>query len=111
MDALPPFYAAPLFVLAASAIAGLSFMVALIVNYEEVQHGNPHTRKAARFDRNMWLQRAAAVCHRLLLVDFCCYALTWGPSCLESRVDSRWFQGGCVASMRWDILVTCGMKS
>ena len=41
-----PFYAAPLFVLAASAIAGVSFMVALIVNYEEVQRGNPHTRKA-----------------------------------------------------------------
>ncbi len=43
---LPSFYAAPLFVLAASVLAGISFMVVLIVNYEEVQHGNPHTRRA-----------------------------------------------------------------
>ena len=46
---LPSFYAAPLFVLAASVVTGISFMVSLIVNYEEVQHGNPHTAKAYAF--------------------------------------------------------------
>jgi hypothetical protein len=43
---LPPFYASPLIVLAASVLAGIAFMAVLIVNYEGVQHGNPHTFKA-----------------------------------------------------------------
>jgi hypothetical protein len=40
---LPSFYAAPLFVLAASVLTGILFMVSLVLSYEDVQHGNPHT--------------------------------------------------------------------
>jgi hypothetical protein len=43
---LPPFYAAPLLVLATSVLTAIFFMVALILGYEDVQHGNPHTPKA-----------------------------------------------------------------
>lgn len=43
---LPWFYANPLLVLAGSVLTGIAFMVALILNYEEVQHGNPHTAAA-----------------------------------------------------------------
>lgn len=46
---LPSFYASPLLVLAASVLTGILFMVSLILNYEEVQHGNPHTAKAYAF--------------------------------------------------------------
>jgi hypothetical protein len=42
---LPPFYAAPLFVLATSVLTGISFMVSLVLGYEDVQHGNPHTAR------------------------------------------------------------------
>jgi hypothetical protein len=40
---LPSFYASPLLILAASVLLGLAFMALLILNYEEVKHGNPHT--------------------------------------------------------------------
>jgi len=40
---LPTFYASPLLILAASVLLGLAFMAYLILSYEEVQHGNPHT--------------------------------------------------------------------
>jgi hypothetical protein len=40
---LPWFYASPLLTLAGSVLAGIVFMAFLILNYEEVQHGNPHT--------------------------------------------------------------------
>ena len=43
---LPSFFAAPLFVLATSVLTGISFMVSLVLGYEEVQHGNPHTAGA-----------------------------------------------------------------
>jgi hypothetical protein len=43
---LPWFYASPLLVLAGSVLAGITFMVTLILNYEETQHGNPHTAAA-----------------------------------------------------------------
>jgi hypothetical protein len=43
---LPWFYASPLLILAASVVTGLTFMVWLVLCYEEVQHGNPHTPKA-----------------------------------------------------------------
>jgi hypothetical protein len=46
---LPPFYASPLLVLAASVLTGILFMVSLILNYEDVQHGNPHTAGAYAF--------------------------------------------------------------
>jgi len=38
---LPSFYTNPLITLAGSALAGIVFMALLILNYEEVQHGNP----------------------------------------------------------------------
>ena len=43
---LPRFYASPLLILAASVLTGLGFMAWLLLGYEEVQHGNPHTPKA-----------------------------------------------------------------
>ena len=41
---LPWFFASPLVLLAFSVIYGILFMVLLVLNYENVQHGNPHTR-------------------------------------------------------------------
>jgi hypothetical protein len=43
---LPWFYASPLLLLAASVLMGLVFMAWEILQYEEVQHGNRHTRFA-----------------------------------------------------------------
>jgi hypothetical protein len=43
---LPSFYASPLLILAASVLLALAFMAYLILSYENVQHGNPHTAKA-----------------------------------------------------------------
>jgi hypothetical protein len=43
---LPLFYAPPLLVLATSVLTAIFFMVALILGYEDVQHGNPHTPEA-----------------------------------------------------------------
>jgi hypothetical protein len=43
---LPWFYASPLLLLAWCVVYGVGFMVALILNYEEYQHGKPHTRLA-----------------------------------------------------------------
>jgi len=43
---LPWFYASPLLVLAGSVLSGIAFMAYLILCYEEVQHGNPHTARA-----------------------------------------------------------------
>ena len=40
---LPPFYASPLLILAASVATGVLFMAWLLLTYETVQHGNPHT--------------------------------------------------------------------
>jgi hypothetical protein len=40
---LPWFYANPLLTLAGSVLAGIVFMAVLILSYEDVQHGNPHT--------------------------------------------------------------------
>jgi hypothetical protein len=45
----PWFYASPLLVLAASVLTGILFMVSLILSYEDVQHGNPHTAGAYAF--------------------------------------------------------------
>ena len=54
---LPWFYAAPLFVLAASVLAGVLFMTLLILSYEDVQHGNPHTRGAYALIEHVVLAR------------------------------------------------------
>jgi hypothetical protein len=40
---LPWFFASPLLLLAFCVVWGIAFMVRLIHNYEEYQHGNPHT--------------------------------------------------------------------
>lgn len=41
---LPWTYASPLVLLAFCVMYGVLFMIFLIFNYENVQHGNPHTR-------------------------------------------------------------------
>lgn len=41
---LPWVYASPLILLAFCVLYGLLFMALLILNYENVQHGNPHTK-------------------------------------------------------------------
>jgi len=43
---VPWFYSSPLLLLAWSVVLGVAFMVWLIHNYEEYQHGNPHTKLA-----------------------------------------------------------------
>ena len=43
---LPSFYASPLYLLAACIMYGICFSVWLTFNYENYQHGNPHTRFA-----------------------------------------------------------------
>ena len=40
---LPSLYTAPLLVLGTSVITAILFMVSLLLEYEDVQHGNPHT--------------------------------------------------------------------
>jgi hypothetical protein len=42
---LPWFYASPLLLLALCVVYGIAFIAWLIYNYEEYQHGNPHTRR------------------------------------------------------------------
>lgn len=42
---LPWFYASPLLILAGSVLFGVAFMAFLTLEYENVQHGNPHTAK------------------------------------------------------------------
>jgi|SRR5580704_97169 hypothetical protein len=41
---LPWFYASPLLLLALCVVYGIAFISWLIYDYEEYQHGNPHTR-------------------------------------------------------------------
>ncbi len=41
---LPWFYASPLLLLALCVVYGIAFIAWLIYDYEEYQHGNPHTR-------------------------------------------------------------------
>jgi hypothetical protein len=40
---LPSLYTAPLLILGTSVITSILFMISLLLEYEEVQHGNPHT--------------------------------------------------------------------
>jgi hypothetical protein len=50
----PPWvYASPLLLLCWCVLYGVVFMVWLILNYEEHQHGNPHTRKAYAFSETL----------------------------------------------------------
>ncbi|SRR5712692_5001898 len=57
---LPWFFASPLVLLAFSVVYGILFMVLLILNYEQVQHGNPHT--AFEYSRSEALGFSALLC-------------------------------------------------
>jgi len=57
---LPWFYASPLLLLAFCVIYAVGFMVWLIYNYENHQHGNPHTR--LRYSLSLSLGFSALAC-------------------------------------------------
>ena len=59
---LPWFYASPLLLLAFCVIYGVGFMVWLIYNYEEHQHGNPHTRFAYALSLSLGFSSLACFC-------------------------------------------------
>jgi hypothetical protein len=59
---LPWFYASPLLVLAASVLTGLGFMAWLILGYEEVQQGNPHTARAYSLMETLGFSSLALFC-------------------------------------------------
>jgi len=56
------FYASPLLLLAFCVIYGVGFMVWLIYNYEEHQHGNPHTRFAYALSLSLGFSSLACFC-------------------------------------------------
>lgn len=57
---LPWFYASPLLLLVMCVVYGIAFMVWLIYDYEDYQHGNPHTRRA--YALSLTLGFSALVC-------------------------------------------------
>jgi len=59
---LPWFYASPLLLLALCVVYGIAFMVWLIYNYEEHQHGNPHTRIAYTISLTLGFSALACFC-------------------------------------------------
>jgi hypothetical protein len=59
---LPWFYASPLLLLTWSVILGVAFIVWLINNYEEYQHGNPHTRWAYTVSETLGFSSLACFC-------------------------------------------------
>ena len=59
---LPWFYASPLLLLAFCVIYGVAFMVWLIYNYEEHQHGNAHTRFAYSLSLSLGFSALACFC-------------------------------------------------
>jgi len=59
---LPWFYASPLLLLGFCVIYGVGFMVWLIYNYEEHQHGNPHTRVAYSLSLSLGFSALACFC-------------------------------------------------
>jgi hypothetical protein len=59
---LPWFYGSPLLVLAASVVIGLGFMAWLVLGYEEVQHGNPHTPEAYSLMETLGFSSLALFC-------------------------------------------------
>src|SRR5713226_510052 len=59
---LPWFYASPLLLLAFCVIYGVGFMVWLIFDYEDHQHGNPHTRFAYSLSLSLGLSSLACFC-------------------------------------------------
>jgi hypothetical protein len=59
---LPWFYASPLLLLAFCVIYGVGFMVWLIFDYEDHQHGNPHTRFAYSLSLSLGFSSLACFC-------------------------------------------------
>jgi lysylphosphatidylglycerol synthetase-like protein (DUF2156 family) len=59
---LPWFYASPLLLLSWCVIFGIGFMVWLIFNYEEHQHGNPHTRITYSLSETLGFSSVACFC-------------------------------------------------
>ena len=59
---LPWFYASPLLLLSWCVIFGIGFMVWLIFNYEEHQHGTPHTRLAYSLSETLGFSSVACFC-------------------------------------------------
>lgn len=59
---LPWFYASPLLLLGWCVIFGIGFMVWLVFNYEEHQHGNPHTRFAYTLSETLGFSSMAGFC-------------------------------------------------
>ena len=59
---LPWFYASPLLLLALCVVYGIGFMVWLILNYEEYQHGNPHTRGAYALSQTLGFASLSCFC-------------------------------------------------
>jgi len=59
---LPWFYASPLLLLALCVVYGIAFMVWLPFNYEEYQHGNPHTRLGYTLSLTLGFSALACFC-------------------------------------------------
>ena len=59
---LPWFYATPLVMLGWCVLFGLGFMVWLILNYEEHQHGNPHTKRGYALSETLGFSSLACFC-------------------------------------------------
>ena len=80
---LPWFFASPLLVLAGSVLSGIGFMVVLVVSYEDVQHGNPHTAASYALIETLGFKSL------LLFVVWVCLADHFGNALrLRSRVVS-----------------------
>jgi hypothetical protein len=59
---LPWFYASPLLLLALCVVYGVGFMVWIILQYEEYQHGNPHTRLTYSVSEALGFSSLACFC-------------------------------------------------
>jgi hypothetical protein len=59
---LPWFYASPLITLGWCVLYGVGFMVWLIYNYEEHQHGNPHTKLGYALSETLGFSSLACFC-------------------------------------------------
>ncbi len=67
---LPWFYASPLLLLGWCVIYGVAFIVWLIHNYEEYQHGNPHTKLSYTVSETLGFSAVACFCLGYILLIF-----------------------------------------
>jgi hypothetical protein len=86
---LPWFYASPLLLLAFCVIYGVAFMVWLIYNYEERQHGNPHTRFAYAFSLTLGFFSRLLLRRIRLACNPCCGIAHDGNAQIQSWRSSR----------------------